>query len=134
VDSVPGPKRALVLLGDPSLRGVLSARLAALGYESEAPSSPVLLLSRLGETLPDLLLLDPTASGGGGLALLYVLRRSRATRALPVLLVGDPGPAVLDEAHLLEAAGPFNPAVPESLEMWVSVATSRFAAAPHVSG
>jgi DNA-binding response OmpR family regulator len=119
-------KRAVILIGDATTTQSVRRGLAELGYDTEVASSAVEGLSALQGAVPHLLVLDLGIDEGGGLAVLQVLRRSRSTRGLPVLVLGPPGTELMETAHALDAAGPFVPGSAASLQMWVEVATSSY--------
>jgi len=109
------PRRVLVVDDEPHIGVVLRIQLEARGYEFSLARTLGEARALLSDTAspPDAVLLDLHLPDGSGLDLLAELRRSPATRRLPVLvLTGDGDETVLVTTGALGAGvltKPFSP-------------------------
>ncbi len=96
--------RALVVEDEPAILELLRINLVDAGYDVDGVADAESAKARIGEALPDLVLLDWMLPGLSGIAFARELRADKRTRELPIIMVTAKG----DEAD--KVAG---------LEAWV---------------
>ncbi len=77
----------LVVEDEPAIRELLKVNLVDAGYEVRMAPDAESGLRELGESLPDLLLLDWMLPGKSGLLLAKELRADARTRELPIIMI-----------------------------------------------
>jgi len=77
----------LVCDDEPDVRVWLSARLSALGYESDEAADGRECLAKAGAKVPDLIILDINMPGMDGFATCADLRKNPLTRSIPVVML-----------------------------------------------
>jgi CheY-like chemotaxis protein len=90
----------LVANADGAMTGLYDAYFSNVGYRVETVSDGLACMSRIRQSLPDLLLLDQELPSGGGEGVLACLREDNAFARVPVVLVADVIP-IQDLARLL---------------------------------
>ena len=84
--------RVLVLDDQQYLRDIIAAIVEDAGYPARAVGTPDEALRQLDELRPELLILDLSLPGVGGVQFLEQLRASVIWKTMPVIVVsGDPG-------------------------------------------
>ncbi len=81
------PPLILAVDDQPENLWILEADLQEAGYRVELAESGRIALEKIAAAPPDLLLLDISMPGMDGLTICRMLRRDRATRELPVIMV-----------------------------------------------
>jgi two-component system phosphate regulon response regulator PhoB len=79
--------KVLVVEDEPAIRELLRVNLVDAGYEVRMVADAESGLRELGESLPDLLLLDWMLPGKSGLLLAKELRADARTRELPIIMI-----------------------------------------------
>ena len=79
--------KVLVVEDEPAIRELLKVNLVDAGYEVRMVADAESGLRELGESLPDLLLLDWMLPGKSGLLLAKELRADARTRELPIIMI-----------------------------------------------
>jgi two-component system phosphate regulon response regulator PhoB len=79
--------KVLVVEDEPAIRELLKVNLVDAGYEVRMVPDAESGLRELGESLPDLLLLDWMLPGKSGLLLAKELRAAVRTRELPIIMI-----------------------------------------------
>lgn len=85
--SPPQNTRILIAEDDPSSARLLSAMLEAAGYETEVAADGHTALAMVTARQPDLVLLDVRIPGRNGFEVCDEIKRSPATRHIPVLMI-----------------------------------------------
>lgn len=86
---IAGPAvRVLVVDGQVSRAAALSAVLALDGWQVEVAADAAAAMAAIGRHAPDLVLADVELPGQGGVALCRQIKHTRATRLVPVVIVG----------------------------------------------
>jgi DNA-binding response OmpR family regulator len=99
-------KRILIIEDDRDNASALGMRLKNEGYEIAVAYDAVSGLSTVSRFRPDLLLLDISMPGGGGLLVAERLRNMVATVTMPIIFVtGTKDPELRTKATALGAAG-----------------------------
>ncbi len=94
----PRPKRILLVEDDAVLRDALATALGSVGYIVASAESGIQALTALQADPPDLLILDIGLPDLDGWEILTGVRRTEATRTLPVLVLTG-----LDDVHANQA-------------------------------
>jgi PleD family two-component response regulator len=81
------PPRVLVVDGDPVLAQTAALALTGAGFEAIVLEDPTLLLGRVSESRPDLVLLDMRSPGCTGVKVASVLRSDDRMVGVPVVLL-----------------------------------------------
>ncbi len=79
--------KVLVVEDEPAIRELLGVNLVDAGYEVRMVADAESGLREIGESLPDLLLLDWMLPGKSGLLLAKELRADARTRELPIIMI-----------------------------------------------
>jgi len=99
-------KKILVIEDDRDNAGVLGMRLQSEGYEVAVAYDAVSGLSTVSKFRPDLVLLDISMPGGGGLLVAERLRNMVSTVTTPIIFItGTKDPELRSKATALGAAG-----------------------------
>jgi putative two-component system response regulator len=85
------PARILIVDDDAVVRDTIRDSVEHLGYRTREAGSAEEALERLGEDLPDLILLDVRMPGITGIELCRQLKADQATRLIPVVLLTAQG-------------------------------------------
>jgi len=113
----------LLLMEDLFFRKLLRRELEGAGYEVTEAISVDRALARVGNSPPDLVLLDTWVDHGSGLQLLEALRASGDFRHIPVLLIGsDQRSEVHRRGQQLGALGPVPISRSSGVGLWVDAA------------
>ncbi len=81
------PSRVLIVEDEPDIRGLLAFHLEREGYQVATCRSGTEALSMVGDSPPDLLLLDLMLPGLDGLEVCRRLRREPRTASLPIVML-----------------------------------------------
>lgn len=81
------PPRILVVDDEADIRLVLSARLAAAGYEVETAADGLEALSRVRSSPPDAVLLDLMLPGIDGFGVCAMLKRDQRFSHIPIMML-----------------------------------------------
>ena len=99
-------KRILVIEDDRDNAGVLGMRLKSEGYEVAVAYDAVSGLSTVAKFRPDLVLLDISMPGGGGLLVAERLRNMVSTVTTPIIVItGTKDPELRSKATAFGAVG-----------------------------
>jgi len=113
----------LLVMDDLFFRKLLRRELEGSGYEVTEAISVERALARVGNSPPDLVLLDTWVDHGSGLQLLEALRASGDFRHIPVLLIGsDQRSEVQRRGQQLGALGPVPINRSSGVGLWVDAA------------
>jgi len=113
----------LLVMEDLFFRKLLRRELEGAGYEVTEAISVDRALARVGNSPPDLVLLDTWVDHGSGLQLLEALRASGDFRHIPVLLIGsDQRSEVHRRGQQLGALGPVPISRSSGVGLWVDAA------------
>jgi CheY-like chemotaxis protein len=113
----------LVVMEDLFFRKLLRRELEGAGYDVTEAISVDRALARVGNSPPDLVLLDTWVDHGSGLQLLEALRASGDFRHIPVLLIGsDQRSEVHRRGQQLGALGPVPISRSSGVGLWVDAA------------
>lgn len=85
--SVVAKKKILVVEDDVPLREAICLKLSKRGYEVIQATTGEEALALLGKTMPDFVWLDILLPGIDGLEVLKVVRETKSTKDLPVIVV-----------------------------------------------
>ena len=108
------PIRLLLVDEDDVARAALRARFAGIGYEVQEAGDAAAALSLIGMIPFDLVLADLHGPAGSGMEVLRLARQSRASAALPIIVMADPD-AHADVAEALELGA--NDHLPKPLDI-----------------
>jgi len=113
----------LLVMEDLFFRKLLRRELEGAGYDVTEAISVDRALARVGNSPPDLVLLDTWVDHGSGLQLLEALRASGDFRHIPVLLIGsDQRSEVHRRGQQLGALGPVPISRSSGVGLWVDAA------------
>ena len=109
----------LLIEGDPTLLEITAFRLELLGYQVESMDSAEQAIKRLGETLPNLVIVDHVLPGMDGIEFINRLSNDTRTSNIPIMFLSSNGD--LDDVQKAYNAGadeylviPYDPMVLES--------------------
>ena len=82
--------KALVVDDSDAVRGILATHLAQTGFDVDVAADGFQAVSRAGQSLPDVVLLDWDMPGMDGLEVLRRLRAQYRTATTPVIMLATP--------------------------------------------